>query len=133
MLMAKSQGDAPPSDDAPTHVREIMHQYGYSSETAAAAPQRLAAFLGSLAVRLRQQIAAGSEYLVGDRLSAVDLYWACFSIMVAPLSQSASPMAEWLRAYYLDTGPAIAAALDPLLITHRDRIYGRHIGLPLDY
>jgi hypothetical protein len=29
--------------------------------------------------------------------------------------------------------PELAAALDPRLLRHRDLIYQRHIGLPLDF
>jgi glutathione S-transferase len=36
---------------------------------------------------LQRQRAAGSDYLVGERLSACDLYWATFSLFVSPLPQ----------------------------------------------
>jgi len=86
-----------------------------------------------LAERLRAQRAAGSDYLVGDRLGACDLHWACFSNMIAPLPIEDAPMPPALYERYSDAGPEIAAALDPILIEHRDRIYRRHIGLPLEF
>ena len=55
-------------------------------------------------------------------------------MMVAPLPLSDAPaMPPALFEKYGDIDPAIAAALDPLLLAHRDFIYRRHIGLPLDF
>jgi hypothetical protein len=42
-------------------------------------------------------------------------------------------MPEFMRANYTHLTPELAAALDPLLIRHRDLIYQRHISLPLDF
>jgi len=73
------------------------------------------------------------DFLVGDRLSAADLYWACFSQLVGPLPKVISPIPDYVAAFYSALPDAVAAALDPILLAHRDRIYERHIGLPLDY
>jgi glutathione S-transferase len=114
-------------------LEELARTYGVTRETIARAPARNAAILSGLAAQLQRQANAGSGYLVGSALSAADLYWACFSMMVAPLPQAVNPMPDWLRTSYADCDPVTAAALDPLLIAHRDRIYAEHIGLPLDY
>ena len=53
--------------------------------------------------------------------------------MVAPLPLDVNPMPDYVRDLYSAPPPAVAAAIDPLLIGHRDHIFGRHIGLPLDY
>jgi hypothetical protein len=42
-------------------------------------------------------------------------------------------MPAYMRVPYTDIGPVIAAALDPLLIEHRDMMFREHIGLPLDF
>ena len=100
------------------------------SEAIARAGMRVAAILGGLADQLRRQRESGSDYLVGTRLSALDLYWACFSIMVKPMPEQ---MPDWLVPLYGACDDVVSAALDPILFEHRDRIYERHIGLPLDY
>jgi glutathione S-transferase len=133
MIFGKIFGDAPLPAEAPPHMHEVRRQYDFSAETAADAPARIVNILDNLADQLRRQHAAGSEYLVGKSLTAVDLHWSCFSAMLAPLPQAVNPMPENLRPLYEDIGPIVAAALDPLLLAHRDRIYERHIGLPLDY
>lgn len=124
-------GDVSP--DAPAHVLHMCRQYGYGRSAAEAATGRLVAILGMLAGQLHAQRAAGSPYLVGDRLSACDLHWACFSNMIAPLPLADAPMPPGLHERYADAGAEVAAALDPVLLTHRDMIYRRHIGLPLDF
>jgi glutathione S-transferase len=121
------------SPDPPAHVGAILHQYGFSEAPVKAARARIIDILSTLADQLRKQQACGSPYVVGDRPSTIDFYWACFSMMVAPPPLSYAPgMPPSLVETYGDVDPAVAAALDPLLIEHRDFIYRRHIGLPLD-
>lgn len=124
-------GDVPP--DAPAHLIELCRDYGFTANACAAAPGRIADILSELGGQVHRQRAAGSDYLVGNRLSACDLHWACFSMMVAPLPEKDAPMPEMVRQLYGDLPPIVAAALDPVLIAHRDLIYEHHIGLPLDY
>ena len=38
-----------------------------------------------------------------------------------------------MRQVYSYITPGIAAAVDPILMQHRDRIWEKHIGLPLDF
>ena len=42
-------------------------------------------------------------------------------------------MPAMVRDAYAALDPDIAAALDPALLRHRDFIYDRHIGLPLEF
>lgn len=122
--------DGAPVDPA---LAQIALGYDVNQATIARAPHRLAAIMAGLARRLHRQKASGSPYLVGTQLSAADVYWACFSMMVSPLAQDVNPMPDWLRPLYAACDPVVQEALDPVLIEHRDMIYHRHIGLPLDY
>lgn len=106
--------------------------YGYSETAARAAAARLAAILGMLSTRLREQRAAGSRYLFGDTLSALDLYWAAMAALLAPLPPAQCPMPDWLRASYERRIPELEAALDPALFEHRDFIYQEYLELPID-
>jgi len=89
--------------------------------------------MNGLTAQLRRQQAAGSDYLVGDRLSACDLYWATFSLFVSPLPEADCPMPDFMRANYTHLTPELEAALDPSLIRHRNLIFRDHIALPLDF
>ena len=53
-----------------------------------------------LADRLKSQEKRGSPYILGDRLLACDIYWACFSQSVAVLPDEQCPMSPQLRAIY---------------------------------
>ena len=125
-MMAK----APKIDNPPV---SLARDYGMSPAAAARAPERVASILRGLATRLERQKVAGSDFLVGDTLSAADLYWACFSMLVRPLPPEVNPMPDWLWPLYSHCGAVVDQAIEPILIEHRDRIYRHHIGLPLDY
>ncbi len=133
LIFAKSWGDEQAIAAASDHERNLMRSYGYTLADAEAAPVRMAAILDGLASQLRRQRDAGSDYLVGTSLSACDVHWAFFSIMLDPLAHDANPMPDFLRALYADVPDTVTDALDPALIEHRDFILEKHIGLPLDY
>jgi glutathione S-transferase len=113
-------------------MKGFAHKYGSSPAEAKAAGQRVIDVLGLLARQLRQQRAAGRAFLVGDRLSAADVYWATFSNLIAPLPAPQLPLPENVRALFTASEPEVKAALDPALLEHRDRIYQQHLKLPME-
>jgi glutathione S-transferase len=123
----------PPGAGGPMRaaVERMGRRYGHSPAAAAAAPGRVAVILDLFSRRLRSQRAAGSRFLLGDSLSAVDLYWAAFAALVRPLPESDCAMPAGLRASYT-LAPPLADAADPQLLEHRDRIYREVLTLPVD-
>jgi len=119
--------------DAPPNVLRLAERYECLPGLAAAAPERVAAILRELSATLRSQHANGRQYFMGDTPTALDFYWASFANMLKPLPPEVCPMPAFMRVPYTDIGPVIAAALDPVLIEHRDRMFREHIGLPLDF
>jgi len=113
-------------------MREMMKMYEVNDETIRTAPDRIVDILGMLTRRLKMQLAAGRQYLVGDRISAADVYWACFSTMLEPLPDALCPMPEEMRRSRTPTHPAILAAKEPVLLEHRDRLFEHHLG-PLEF
>ena len=126
---AKAGGDARTRKAADV----LASRYGYSEQALSGASARVTDILAMLCERLRVQRNAGSDYLVGAGFTAADLYWACFSQLLAPMPEPQNPMPDRRRALYQTTDPDILAALDPDLLAHRDRIYQRHLSLPLDF
>lgn len=125
---------APPRPGAQADaLRTIYRGYGMSQEAVEAAPARVIGILHALSRKLHSQATLGSHYLVGDRLSLCDVHWACFSQMIAPLPPEHCPLDERLRTMFETMPPEQRAAIDPILIEHRDRIWQDHIGLPLDF
>jgi glutathione S-transferase len=114
-------------------MARMTRMYGVTSEAIARAPKRLCAIMNGLAAQLRRQQAAGSDYLVGDRLSACDLHWATLSTFMAPLTPEKCAMPDFMRDNYSYLTPELAEALDPILLRHRDLVYDRHIELPVDF
>jgi len=107
-------------------------RYGFSEASASRAPARIAEILRTMSSQYQAQHKRGSRFLVGDRLSALDLYWATFAALVSPLPPDACPMPDWLRkSYHALDQPSVRDALDPGLLEHRDRIYRDHLALPI--
>ena len=108
----------------------LAARYGYSPSLAEDAENKCRSILEMLSANLKNQAVRGSEYFIGDSFTAVDLYWACFSQLVEPMSEENNPMPPLLRtAYELPE----SLSIDPVLITHRNMIYKRHLSLPLDF
>ena len=131
-LMGRSTTKRPPSS-RPLDMARMTASYGARPEAIARGPERMISIMKGLATQLQRQEAVGSEYLVGHQVTACDLYWACFAGFVSPLPAADCPMPDFMRSNYSHVTPEIAAALDPVLLRHRDLIYRRHIGLPMDF
>jgi len=112
-------------------TRYLASRYGYDAAVAAAAPARVAAILRAFAAQLAAQRGAGRRYLVGDALSALDVWWAAFAAMIEPLPPELCPMRQDTRMAYVARDPVVRAAADPALLEHRDFVYREHLELPV--
>ena len=123
-----------PNADKGSHAFStyIGDKYGYDATEAEAAPQHCAEILQLLRTRLEQQRAKGSQFFIGNQLSALDIYWAAFAALVQPLSHEQCPMPSSFRKMYTNTDPTIQAAAKPILFEHRDFIYRNYLELPVD-
>lgn len=110
----------------------IGDKYGYIQEEAEAAAAHCAEILRLLSRRLEQQRAKGSQFFIGDQLSALDIYWAAFAALIQPLPQELCPMPQTFRKLYTNTDPVIQAGASPILFEHRDFIYHQYLELPVD-
>jgi len=113
-------------------VADLGRKYGYSAAAAQAAPARVAGILRLLSEQLATQRRLGRRHLVGERLSALDIYWAAFAAMVSPLPESQCAMPAGLRALYELNDPTLRAACSPELLAHRDFVYREHLELPVE-
>jgi len=108
-------------------------RYGYSAAAAAAATDRVVAVLKLLSGQLARQKQAGRDFLVGNALSAVDIHWATFAVLLDPLAEEQCPMPDYLRGWYTNVSAEVAAAVDPALMAHRDHIYRNYLQLPMNF
>ena len=113
-------------------LRNPMYdQYGYSEEAAAVAVDRAKTVVDRLTAQLLAQRDAGSRYVVGEALSAADIYWVYFSQAVRTFSESVCPMPAGMRRTY-DAVGSMLGEVNPILVEQRDWVLKEH-GLPLDF
>lgn len=112
-------------------AKYLGKKYGHSPEAGTAAGPRVARLLGMLASRLAAQRAAGSHYYLGESLTAVDIHSAAFIGMFAPLPHEQCNMDAATRVAFETRDARTDAALDPILLEHRDMMYAQHLELPL--
>ena len=108
------------------------NKYGYNEGDAKAAGERTAQSLRALAAQLKSQYARGIHYFAGDSLSALDIYWTAFANLLDPLPLEQCPMPGAYRPGFTASDPVVKAALDPLLLEHRSRIFRAHFRDPME-
>jgi glutathione S-transferase len=120
-----------PSEPVRVAMGRMLRDYGWSRAAGMAADARVIEILGMFSARLAQQRAAGHRYLMGARLSALDIYWAAMCGIVSPLPAEVCPMQEGIRGAYSTLPAEIARALDPALLELRDHVYQTFLEYPL--
>ncbi len=106
-------------------------RYGYGLQPPEVIEARLFDLLHLFGKALRRQYDAGRPFFIGDRLSALDLYWSTFAALIQPLPADVCPMYEESRQFYSTNNAPLLARMDALLLQHRDRIYREHLPMPL--
>ena len=117
---------------APDGVVRMGSKYRYSQADAQAAGARSAAQVAALATQLKAQHAAGRPFFVGDTLTALDIYWVAFMNLLDLLPGDQCPVPEALRPMFALHDDSIRAALDPVLIAHRDRVFRAYFRNPME-
>ncbi|CAE8622880.1 unnamed protein product [Polarella glacialis] len=112
-------------------------KYGWSDSAATEAPAKIAESLRVFTEQLRKQQEAGSKYLIGNSLCALDIYFATCSYMLAPPGPDMLPRTKenkGLLMSFASNPPEVQAVLDssPFLIEYRDRVLKTHCVIPAD-
>ncbi|HAK52232.1 MAG TPA: hypothetical protein DCM54_10080 [Gammaproteobacteria bacterium] len=113
-----------------TELSALAKKYGFREPDVSLANGRVVALMQELASILKAQQVQGSDFFVGQSITATDFYWAAFSNFVAIQPPELCPMNPIARPYF--ENPEVKAAIDPILIEHRDRIMQNHFKLPLE-
>ena len=106
-------------------------KYGYRAEEGELYGRRVRAILELFTGIAREQRAHGSRFLLGEELTALDLYAATFMALLEPLSQADCPMDDGMRNFYTLRDPVQRAPGDELLLEHRDFVYRQFLELPV--
>jgi glutathione S-transferase len=113
-------------------ARYLGAKYGYAPERADAAKARAVSILRRFDAMLAESRARGGEYVLPSGLSVLDVYLAASLAVLAPLDEARCPgMSPPIRHAFETGNPEVRASVTAALVEHRDRIYERHLGLPI--
>ena len=116
------------------NIRTMAFKYDYSDDAAKRAAKRCAHILQLFSGTLHAQEKQGRPFIVGDQLTALDLYFTIFfGIMYQPLPDDRFPIPAMMRSGYEVKNATIEQAADAILFTHRDRILDQHLTPVMDY
>lgn len=113
----------------------LGRKYGYSEAASAAAPGKIAEVISLLDRRLEAQHQRGVPYLVGDALTAADVYWATFSMSVLVPPPDIMPRTRqnegMLKYFGMNSQiPAVAEALSQRIEDHQRYILTTYCETP---
>jgi len=110
----------------------LAPRYGYAVDRIPAARARILEVLGLFADQLASSRAAGHRYLLGDGLTALDLYLATFLTPIVGVTEADCPgMRSELRPAFAHLAAEVGPALPPALAEHRRWIFERHLPWPI--
>ncbi len=121
------QMQGPPRENADY----IASKYGYRAEDIPRGHARVIDLLTLFSGILTSQKAKGSSYYLGNRATALDIYSAASMALFAPLPEQQCPMDPAIRIAFSMSDQATKVALSPILLSHRDMMYEKHLSLPL--
>jgi len=113
----------------------LGRKYGFSEEASLAAPAKMVEVIRLIDRRLDTQEQRGSHYLVGDSVSAADIYWATLSMSVLPPSPEIMPLTQQNKGmlkYFARNSqiPAVAEALTKRIEDHQRYILTTYCETP---
>jgi glutathione S-transferase len=112
----------------PRIANYLGKKYGYTPEAGAAAGARVRELLVRFVGELRS---SRGPYYLGDRLTALDIYSATFMGLFQPLPDALCRIDPPIRSALETMDEETRAALDPILLEHRDMMYEKHLETPL--
>lgn len=105
--------------------------YGYAPDRIDRAHRRVREVSGLLDATLAASRAAGHGYLLGDRLSALDIYLATFITPIVGVTAEECPgMFDVVRPAFTHLGEQVGE-MPPALVEHRRKIYRDHLPWPI--
>jgi glutathione S-transferase len=105
----------------------LAPKYGYAPGGADGARARIRASFDRWA-----RLLEGRAYVLGDRLTALDITLATSIGLLAPMPEDRCPGTHpMVRHAFATASPELAKEIPPVLVAHRDRVYEKHLELPV--
>ena len=113
----------------------LGRKYGYSKAASLEAPDKMAGVIKLVCDRLAEQKRNGSPYLVGNRLTAVDIYWATMSYNLLVPDEDFMPpttKSQMMKIMFGNLPFAVEAVLDKaIVLEHREYILRKYCEVPV--
>ena len=113
----------------------LGRKYGYSEAASSSAPAKIVDALKVINKKLESQKKLGSQYLIGNKLSAVDIYWATMSMCMIPASEDIMPKTRQNQGMLagfeaISKIPDFADVISPLMEDHQRYILKTYCETP---
>jgi glutathione S-transferase len=110
----------------------LARKYGYAPERIPWALARMRDILALFDTELARSRAAGHHYLLGPRLTALDIYLATFLTSTLPLADADCPqLLPRVRPAFAYLGEQIGADIPPALVAHREHVFEKYLPRPI--
>ncbi len=114
---------------------QLARKYGYSDGASSKAPSKMAEIIKLINLQLKKQEEKGSKYLIGDKISAVDIYWSTISMTILPASLEIMPKTKQNEGmlFFFEANskiPEIKEVLSDRILSHRDYILKTYCETP---
>ena len=126
VMIQQSLGHGGSSNFPPNVASYLGQRYGLNPTHALVAKARTIDLLRMLSRRIE-----GRRYLIGNALSAADIYWATFANLIIPLPEHELPAIPMIRAAYTCGDADIVSAISSELHALQRRVYDDHLELPV--
>jgi glutathione S-transferase len=111
---------------SPRVARYLAPRYGFEPAAVDAAKRRVIDVLTMLSSRI-----ASRPYLMGETLTAVDIYWATFANLLIPLPPEDMAANPSIRAAFTCRDEQMLGAISRRLRAHQRDVYENHLELPV--
>ncbi len=113
----------------------LAAKYGYSKEASSAAPRKIAEVINLIDRQLDIQEKLGSPYLIGNSITAADVYWATISMTILPVPPEIMPKTkqnQGMLMYFESNSkiPLIKEALSKRIQNHQQYILKTYCETP---
>ncbi len=113
----------------------LARKYGYSEEASSKAPKKMAEIIRLIDLQLKKQEEKGSKYLIGNKISAVDIYWSTISMTILPASLEIMPKTKQNEGmlFFFEANskiPEVKEVLTDRILSHRDYILKTYCETP---
>lgn len=126
LMIERSLGHGEGAGFPPRIAASLAGKYGFEPHAMKQARSRLLAVLAMLDARL-----ARHPYLLGEALSAADIYWATFANLLTPLPEALLPAVPMIREVYAGTDAEVREAVTGRLRQHQSHVYETYLELPV--